>query len=224
MTRLKASIRYAPVPPELTGRWDGPVWSLTQVLEIGHFRPEGSSHRPRTQARLLHDGQRVYGIFRVEDRYVRCVTTECQGPVWRDSCVEFFVQPRMDAGYFNFEINCGGALLCHYKRAPHPGSPEESSRVVLPPPECAQVTIFHSLPSVVEPEIGNSVTWLIEFSFPFSLLEKYVGQIGNPSGQRWLGNLYKCADNTSHPHWASWSPVDELNFHLPRCFGDLFFE
>jgi hypothetical protein len=224
MIRPKATIRYAPVPPEFSGRWDGPVWSMAGVLEIGHFRPESSSHRPRTQAKLLHDSRRVYGIFRVEDRYVRSVTTECQGPVWRDSCVEFFVQPRMDAGYFNFEMNCGGTLLCHYKRVPDPGSPEGSSRVVLLPSECAQVTIFHSLPSIVEPETGTFVTWYIEFSFPFALLETHVGQLGNPSGTVWRGNLYKCADGTSHPHWASWSPVDELNFHLPRCFGDLVFE
>lgn len=224
MTRLKAAIRYAPVPPESAGRWDGPVWSLAPLLEIGNFRPESSAHRPRSQARLLHDNRRMYGIFRVEDRYVRCVTTECQGPVWRDSCVEFFVQPKMEAGYFNFEINCGGTLLCHYKRVPDPGSLQGSSRVVLLPPESSQVTIFHSLPSVIEPEMENFVTWFVEFSFPLSLLETYVGPLGSPAGQVWRGNLYKCADNTSHPHWASWSPVDELNFHLPRCFGDLFFE
>ena len=41
--------------------------------------------------------------------------------------------------------------------------------------------------------------------------------------QAWRGNLYKCGDRTSHPHWAAWSPVDELNFHLPRCFGTLRF-
>jgi len=217
-------IRRAPASPESAGHWDGPVWSGAPVVEIENFRPESSDHRPHAQARLLYDTRRVYGIFRVDDRYVRCVTTEWQGPVWRDSCVEFFVQPKIDAGYFNFEMNCGGALLCHYKRVSDQGSPRESSRVVLSPAECAQVRIFHSLPSVVEPEIGQPITWVLEFSFPISLLEAYVGPLGNPSGQVWRGNLYKCADGTSHPHWASWSPVDELNFHLPRCFGDLAFE
>jgi hypothetical protein len=42
-------------------------------------------------------------------------------------------------------------------------------------------------------------------------------------GNLWRANFYKCGDDTSHPHWAAWSPVDELNFHLPRCFGRLGF-
>ena len=36
--------------------------------------------------------------------------------------------------------------------------------------------------------------------------------------------FFKCGDKTSHPHWASWNPVDELNFHLPRCFSEIIFE
>jgi hypothetical protein len=31
------------------------------------------------------------------------------------------------------------------------------------------------------------------------------------------------AEENSHPHWAAWAPVDEFNFHLPRCFGELRF-
>ena len=57
-----------------------------------------------------------------------------------------------------------------------------------------------------------------EFS---SLLEAYVGPIGDLSGQTWRANLYKCADHTSHPNWASWSPIQRLSFHLPEFFGEL---
>jgi hypothetical protein len=53
------------------------------------------------------------------------------------------------------------------------------------------------------------------------VLERYVGPLAPLAGQVWRGNFYKCGDRTSHPHWAAWSPVDELNFHLPRCFGAL---
>jgi hypothetical protein len=77
---------------------------------------------------------------------------------------------------------------------------------------------------VVEPEIQEPTTWFIEFRIPISLLEKYVGPIGDPRGQRWTANFYKCGDKTSHPHWISWAPVDQLNFHLPRCFGPIVFE
>src|SRR5882757_2812779 len=100
--------------PALTADWNDPAWKPTQSLEISHFRPEGSDHRPQTRARILYDGGGLHGIFRVRDRYVRCTRANYFDDVWKDSCVEFFVQPKADGGYFNFEFNCGGAYLCNY--------------------------------------------------------------------------------------------------------------
>ena len=31
--------------------------------------------------------------------------------------------------------------------------------------------------------------------------------MGKYSGQSWTANFFKCAGNTSHPHWASWSSI-----------------
>jgi hypothetical protein len=43
------------------------------------------------------------------------------------------------------------------------------------------------------------------------------------AGKSGAATFLKCAAEVSHPHWAAWSPTDELNFHLPRCFGELTF-
>ena len=49
-----------------------------------------------------------------------------------------------------------------------------------------------------------------------------ISLIDRASGQVWRANLYKCGDQTSHPHWASWAPIGEaLNFHQPGFFGGL---
>jgi hypothetical protein len=101
------AIHPASPRPGLQDRWEGLAWRHVPALSIAHFRPESSSHRPSTQVRLVADDQRIYGLFRVEDRFVRCVHTGFQSAVYKDSCVEFFVQPRPDRGYFNFEFNCG---------------------------------------------------------------------------------------------------------------------
>ena len=98
----------------MQGLWDGAFWRHTQSLSVGCFRPEGSDHRPLTQCKLLYDEQNIYGIFRVEDQYVLSAHTKFQSDVWKDSCAEFFVKPKNDKGYFNFEFNCGGALLASY--------------------------------------------------------------------------------------------------------------
>ena len=94
------------------------LWQRANVFEITHFRPESSSHRPRTLDKLLYGEKGLYGMFNVKDKYVRCVHSNFQSDVWKDSCVEFFVQPKPDMGYFNFEFNCGGALLSYYIKDP----------------------------------------------------------------------------------------------------------
>lgn len=218
------AVRCATLRPGLRGDWSEPAWERAETLEIACFRPESSEHRPRTQARLLYDERGLYGIFRVQDRYVRCVHSGHNAPVFLDSCVELYLQPRPEKGYLNFEFNCGGSLLCYHIVDPRrvPGGFREFTP--LPESECSQVAICHTLPSRVEPEIAEPTEWRLECFIPFTLLEERVGPLGPLAGQQWRANLYKCADESSHPHWASWAPLDELNFHLPRCFGTIRFE
>lgn len=217
-------IKRAGVIPALNSAWDSPEWMRADTVTLTHFRPEGSSHRPHTSARLLYNREGLAGQFRIEDRYVTCRHTGYMDPVYTDSCVEFFVKPKPDKGYFNFEFNCGGALLASYIVDHTRTDDGFKDFTPLPGEDGALVKVYHTLPAIVEPEIVESITWLLAFFIPFSLVEKYVGPLGNVSGQQWSANFYKCGDNTSHPHWASWALVPELNFHLPECFGEIYFE
>ena len=208
---------------QLTGDWNHPGWFNADILEVGNFRPESSDHRPKTSARLLYDADGIHGIFHVRDQFVRCVRTKYMEDVWKDSCVEFFVRPKNEKGYFNFEFNCGGAFLCCYIVDWTRAEPLFKDFTRIPESAVKNVKVTSSLPKRIEPELQEPTSWTLRFFIPFALLECYVGPVGLVDGQKWTGNFFKCADETSHPHWASWSPVDELNFHLPRCFGELEF-
>ncbi|MEW6488453.1 MAG: carbohydrate-binding family 9-like protein, partial [Thermodesulfobacteriota bacterium] len=99
-TRLPTyPVRRAPPGLSLSPDWEGSAWAPAETLELACFRPEGSPHRPRTRARLLYGDARLFGIFRVEDRYVRSRHTRYGDPVYRDSCVEVFLDPRPGKGY-----------------------------------------------------------------------------------------------------------------------------
>jgi hypothetical protein len=67
------------------------------------------------------------------------------------------------------------------------------------------------------------VAWRVAYAVPFSLFEEVFGPLGEPGARRWRANLYKCGDQTSHPHWATWSPLEQVNFHDPSRFGVLEF-
>jgi hypothetical protein len=217
------TVFYSGSLPELKGLWDGPVWQAVPVLEIAFFRSEGSSHRPRTLCKLLYSSSGLHGLFRVDDRYVRCTHAGFQAEVYRDSCVEFFVQPKTKGGYFNFEFNCGGAMRASYVTDPTRAEGRIREYVPLSPEEGRQVLLYHSLPEIVEPEIDKEVVWHLEFSIPFTLLETYAGPLSDPDGRVWRANFYKCGDDTSHPHWGAWAPIDQRNFHAPANFGKIRF-
>lgn len=202
--------------------WTDAYWASVPALSIDQFHAKNGEHRPITEVKLAHDGRNVYALFRVQDRYVRSEQTELHGMVCTDSCVEFFVRPKADKGYLNFEMNCGGTLLLFYIEDAT-RTPDGFKKFVKVPAEWAQqAKIVSSMPRQVLPEITEPTVWTLQLTIPVKLLEHYVGPLGDIGGQTWQGNFFKCGDKTSHPHWGSWANVGEkLNFHQPDKFGKL---
>ncbi|MBX3436893.1 MAG: carbohydrate-binding family 9-like protein [Planctomycetaceae bacterium] len=218
--------RVARVKPtdSVDARWDGEFWQAIEPLELRHFMGERPEHFPRVQAKLAYDDESVHVIFRVEDRYVRAVAKQHQDAVYRDSCVEFFWTPGDDIsqGYFNLEMNCGGTMLLHA----HPFPGQKTKR--LADADLARIEVAHSLPKIVDPEITDPTVWTVAYRLPIRMFQAYFpGEIRMPGpGVTWRANLYKCADDSSHPHWLTWSPVDfeRPDFHRPQSFGTLEFQ
>ncbi len=201
--------------------WDKSVWQAASTLAIEHVQPTSWDHAPATCARVLYDDENIYVIFKVEDQYVRAVATEYNGAVWEDSCVEFFFAPDNDnpTSYFNIEVNCCGTILLRHQSAPN-----ENIRY-LDPSDLKMIQVASSLSGPIDPEITEPVIWTMEYAIPFDILSKY-GHIVKPGpGVSWRGNFYKCGDNTSHPHWMTWSPIETQtpDFHRPDSFGLLKF-
>lgn len=200
-------------------------WPEAEEARIAQFHPRSSDHRPTTRAKVLYDERSLYVRFDVRDQFVRCVHSGYQAPVCRDSCVEFFVGPREGKGYFNFEFNCGGAMLLFYiEDASRTDTSAFAKYEPVPQSLGTLVRVRSSLPKRVEPEIGEPIDWSLACEIPLKLFEPYVGTVAPKAGDAWRGNFFKCGDETSHPHWASWSPIGEvLRFHQPDKFGVLRF-
>lgn len=222
---MEYRIRRAIVPPPLDQAWSDPAWAGAETVTLDSFHPQSSGHRPKTEARVLYDEDGLYVAFRVADRYVRACATRPQESVCRDSCVEFFVQPRPDAGYFNFELNCIGTILLHYVESHKHPKDGTAKYAPVAPDLLRDVRIKPSLRGPIETEIATPLAWNIAWFIPRKLLEHHVGPLGPFAGQTWRANFYKCADKTSHPHWGSWVSIGEaLNFHQPDRFAPIRFE
>ncbi len=218
----KYKVQKISMQPEINAVWDKMPWSRIEPIQIKQFMGDKPEHFPFTQAKVAYDNTAIYVIFRVEDKYVKAVAGKNQGPVYLDSCVEFFFSPEdgIKEGYFNLEMNCGGNMLFHHQMEPR------TKQTLLSEDHIAQVEVATTLPEIVDPEIVEDTTWVVEYRIPFSVLSHYHSFSNPEAGSVWRANFYKCADKTSHPHWLTWSPIDfpTPNFHVPEYFGVLEFQ
>jgi len=203
--------------------WDSLYWRDVPIAEINVFHPKSSDHTPQTQVKIQYNDQGIYLLYKVRDRYVRSIYTDYNSKVNEDSCVEWFIQPSEAEGYYNFELNAGGTLHVNFIVDPERNSVGQRKDIrSIPEEHSKQIKILSSLPRIVNPEIKEEITWFLALYIPFSFFELYT-PIKEINSSIWQGNLYKCGDKTSHPHWATWSPVKELNFHQPEHFGEFVF-
>ncbi len=220
------TISYNPGVEYADNSWNGEFWmKIRNIANIDCFHHKSESQHPLTYVKMGWDDYGIALCFWVSDRYMVCRNTELNSAVCRDSCVEFFVKPSSFNGYINFEYNCGGALHCSYivnnKRIN--GVFEEYYPIKTE--NARLIKIVTDQPKTYNDEITQPRIWCLSTSISWMVFNNFESDFQLPTqGTRWAGNFYKCADNSSHPHWASWNAIgDELNFHRPEYFGSLIF-
>lgn len=165
-------------------------------------------YAPNVSVRVAFTDMALVVMFEVDEENVRAVSTESNGPVWEDSCVEVFLSDPAGEGYFNFEINCIGTKLAAHRKSRTDAehfSAEKMDRILC----------HSSLPHEVIDSDGGS--WSLVEVIPFELL----GLNAAPASLKM--NFYKCGDKCRTPHFLSWSPIDlpSPDFHCPQFFGEV---
>ncbi len=221
MEKLKYSVKHFNKDFTPDAQWDKNVWENIPSVELMNTMGRVPEFLPRTQIKLMYNEKYIYGIFKVDDKFVRSVRTEINSDVSNDSCVEFFFTPYHDVsvGYFNLEINAGGTPLIRFQKKQYVG------QIKMDIDDIKKIIIAHSMPKVVEPELKEPVTWTIEFKIPLDMLNKYYKIEKPKAGVKWRNNFYKCGEETSNPHYMTWNKVINPvpKFHMPEFFGELEF-
>ena len=176
--------------------------------------PKDFPECPKVQVEVNNDHEYLYLTYSVRGEQLRATTTEDQGPVWEDSCVEFFCQVPGDKHYLNFETNCIGAMVASRRlgRAEdvQPFSPEQMALIQR---KC-------TYPREVITERDGLFEWTVELRIPLTLIFREQPPV---FPQKLRVNFYKCADKTKKPHFLSWQPIPlpSPNFHCPEFFGEI---
>lgn len=169
-------------------------------------------YHPLTAFNTGHNGTHIFIDFFVRCNYLRAVNSTNNSPVSQDSCVEFFVAPHSDNHYYNFELNCIGAINASHRSERH--NPTRLTNA-----ELDSVIRFASCGNRPFNEVEGLFAWNVVVAIPLELIG--ISYTGKPIEM--TGNFNKCASGTSQPHYLSWNPIDtpEPDFHQPGFFGKI---
>jgi hypothetical protein len=189
-------------------------WSEIPAASIDAAPWHPGALLPPSQVQMAFDGNAFLVRWTAWETSLRVVTREHNGPVWEDSCMEFFFNPvpQRDRRYLNFEVNAEGYLLLGLGASRH-------GRVL---PEGFDPSLFPIRCDV--PKHGAS-TWdrpfyTVGITIPVSFLESIYGKLELHSGAELAGNFQKCKGLS---HMGCWNPikVPTPDFHQPDWFGTL---
>ncbi len=173
-------------------------------------------YKPRVDFRAAHTGDTLLINYRCTEQAVRAAAEADNGPVWEDSCVEFFVT--FDGKkYYNIECNCAGTILCATGE-------DRNNRTFAPAEALAGVKRYASLAGNMPADGEGEVSWEVSLIVPATT---YFGSgLTSFDGVKARGNFYKCGDKLPTPHFLSWNPIGTPNpdFHRPEYFGEVEFE
>ena len=217
------TVRRAAAVPDLSLPGESADWRDAESLRLNVRLPTEGNYHPPVEFRLQYDDAGFYGLFEVVEDAIRCVAEKFQDPVCGDSCVECFLEPAGGRGYINFEVNASGVLLAMHILDPERTENGFKEYRYLTAAEAAGFRCFHTLPDRVEPECRVMTAYRVGWFIPFALFSEVTGAPAPRSGDRWRAGVFKCGDETSKPHYLSWQPLGEVNFHTPQYFGNFIF-
>ncbi len=193
--------------------------------------PKEFPYAPKMEVALAHTGDSLLLHYRVEEDCIRAAAEADGGRVWEDSCCEIFLQPSSPithhpTPYFNIECNCAGTLLIGKGEDRHDRQPATAATL-------QSANRWSSLmKTAVSGENGRytiplkdgKFTWHMALVVPATAL--FDSGITDFSGQTLRGNIYKCGDCLTTPHFLSLFPIEtaQPDFHRPEFFGELTFE
>lgn len=194
--------------------------SLDYVMEFKAHREyidtvnwDEYTYHPIVVFDIARSATHLYIRYLVRESSLKAVHTLDNSPVHQDSCVEFFMKKEEDSEYMNFEFNCLGTCDASHRQS-------RDLKTSLSPDEYASIKRHASTRSGAFAEKTGTHNWELLVSIPFTLM----GLDPENLPEKILGNFYKCADLTAHPHYVSWSPIDlpAPNFHCPDFFGEIY--
>jgi hypothetical protein len=172
-------------------------------------------YRPDVRFSISHANDRIFLKFFVREQALLARFHSPNDPVYKDSCVEFFVAFDTRT-YYNLEFNCLGTCLME-------AGADRHHRLQAPDSVISQVK---SDAVIRRDRLGvetAGVAWELTLEIPVTAFWQH--DLSSLSSLSVRGNFQKCGDDLAVPHFLSWNPIPtpEPDFHQPQFMGGLHF-
>jgi len=169
-------------------------------------------YKPLVSFTIAYSADCIVIKYYVAEKSVKATYYQSNDPVYKDSCVEFFVSFG-EKGYYNFELNCIGTCLAAF-------GPNRYERTFLP------VDIIQKIKSVSQiyrEDRSGVIQWQLMVMLPFDVFMH--DSLSDLKGKTAKANFYKCGDDLPQPHYLCWNNISspQPDFHLPQFFGSVQF-
>ncbi len=172
-------------------------------------------YKPNVSFVVAHNKKNIFLKYFVQEKAIRGLYSATNNPVFRDSCVEFFISFEKEEYYYNLEFNCIGTCLFGYGK-------EKQHRELIGQEQISKIRRWVSIEHLVKNSF-YPISWELTVVIPVEVFIYH--QIKNLSGTKSKVNFYKCGDESEEPHFLAWSNIvsNSPNFHLPHYFGNMHF-
>jgi hypothetical protein len=182
-----------------------------QKNSIDNLLWQTDNYKPKVEFSIAHGNDCLFLKYFVTEDSIRAVYCNVDDPVYKDSCVEFFIAFNNQENYYNLEFNCIGTCHAGYGADRH-------DRELLPKENLSKIKSM----TVIKPANQN-ISWELTLMIPVEVFSNH--QLTQLNGLKSTGNFFKCGDDLPVPHYLAWNNVmaEKPNFHLPEYFGKVEF-
>jgi len=209
---------YAPFIPGIYDK--GSLNQLSILLDkkekhaIDNLLWSNTGYFPSVRFSIAHTDNGIALKYFVEEEHTKATFTNANDPVYRDSCVEFFIGFAGDDNYYNLEFNAAGTALVGFGKDRNGRTPVSDDRVNAI--DAVSIINWTNGPNDLN-------VWELTLLVPFDVFVYH--DIKTLKETICRTNFFKCGDDLPEPHFISWSNIDNPvpDFHLSEFFGTIQF-
>lgn len=171
---------------------------------------------PEVYFSIAHNNDCIFIKYYVTEAVVKAAFYKPNDPVYKDSCVEFFIAFNDEQEYYNLEFNATGTCKFNF-------GINRNDRIVISENLVHTIRYFTSIYNHQEKDGTPGIHWELTLMIPVEVFCQH--KFTSLSKQTCSANFYKCGDDLPVPHFLCWNNILSAipDFHRPECFGKILF-